>query len=274
MHRLGTGVLVVLVGCVTGCSSILGIDDFKLGDAGTTSGDILSEGAPVDAPANCLGPAGFVVCLEPLPTTPIDFNNSATSNINTDSSPLCLATQPPSWKAASQPDTCFIVATTIMFNAPTRVVGSRPIAFVATEAIYVGADIDVASHRGSLGAAGNSPACVVPPPGVSSTGGAGAGAGGSFMTPGGGGGAGTSAPGAGAVGPDAAQPTKLRGGCSGSRGGQGQSTAAIAGSGGGAIYLLAGFRIAVEAAINASGAGGEPPGIVGGGAGGGSGGMI
>ena len=51
----------------SGCSSILGIDDFKLVDASVTSELPLS----IDAAPGCFGPAGFFVCLDPLPAPPV-----------------------------------------------------------------------------------------------------------------------------------------------------------------------------------------------------------
>src|SRR5262245_43334920 len=44
-------VMAVIV--CTGCSSILGIDDFKLTDAGNP-GDSVQDGTAIDAPMNCL----------------------------------------------------------------------------------------------------------------------------------------------------------------------------------------------------------------------------
>lgn len=278
--------LFLLLACA-GCSSILGIDDFKLGDAGTDPGDVATDGPPIDVPDSCLGPSGFAVCLQQMPSMPFNYD---TTSPQVDTSPggtYCLPTQPTGWIAQGQPEACFIVGTTINLQATLRATGSRPLVLVATDTITIvasGSGIDVAARRGPTQqrpAGSPSTDCVLPqPPGEAGGGnlGHGGGAGGTFMTRGGPGGFGAGGQNVGGQPPAMSNPpTKLRAGCEGGFGGRGQAPAGSnpkGGGGGGAVFLVAKNRIVNDGIINASGAGGEAGDFSSGGAGGGSGGMI
>jgi hypothetical protein len=149
--------------------------------------------------------------------------------------------------------------------------------------------LSVASRRGEPdGAGANFARCSDAQPGVAAVfmEGGGGGAGGSFQTAGGGGGRGNGNNVGGM--PGSVEPTMgfVRGGCRGANGGASASPLefdAFGGSGGGAMYLLAGDSIVIEGVLDASGAGGSA-GTQGddtdtntggaGGAGGGSGGLI
>ncbi len=260
----------VAVVLLSGCSSILGIDDFKVGDAG---------GMNMDGDSGfCLGPTGWRICLQAAPTNaPVMINSSLM--FDTMSSPLCAPQQPPSWKAAGHPDACFIVSTQVTFAAPmVQAIGARPLVVFASDTISVNTQLDVASHGGgvpmSRGPAAPSSLCVAPMVAGSATTGGG-GAGGSFTTKGGDGGNSSSgAPGGRASLPDGTGPTILRAGCNGGVGGNSNELGGAPGGGGGAVYLVAGNRITVNGFINASGSAGQGGQRSAGGGGGGSGGMI
>ncbi|MGE5182327.1 MAG: hypothetical protein ACM31C_09715 [Acidobacteriota bacterium] len=226
----------------------------------------------VDAPALCLGSDTFALCVDP-PAAPVTL----TADLDTDLSPLCLAMQPPTWKAAGQPDACVIAGTTI--DVPMVVAhGGRPLVLVAADTITV-TGLDVSSRRGatSVGAGYAPGACAAfaGAPGADNNGGGG-GAGGSFVTAGGGGGTGdTGFGGAGSAAPVVMSPTLLQGGCPGQDGGASGATGGTGGAGGGAVYVVAGGGIDLTGAtIDASGASGVGGGKSAGGGGGGSGGMI
>jgi hypothetical protein len=242
---------------ISGCSSILGIEDFTLAEDASPS-------------EYCLGPMGWQVCLPAAPTNPVTFT---TSTFDT-STGTCLATQPESWRSAGQPDACFVVASTISITSPLSISGTRPIVLVA-DSISISNKVDVASHANGSNAGPGSPdlACK---PAVTQAMNGGGGAGGSFSTSGGNGGASSYSTEPGVAAPkDPEFPTKLRAGCSGAfgRGSNAQNSGAP-GRGGGAIYLLAGTRILFDGAVDASGAAGGGGGSMAGGGGGGSGGMI
>ena len=256
---------------LSGCSSILGIEDFKLGDAG--GGDTLDA----TGTGYCLGPTGWRVCLPMEPTMPRDITQSLMP-LSTTASGLCLGSQPPSWLAAGQPEACFIVGTNVTINAPVvQVSGGRPLVIFASDTITIEQQLDVASHGATRGPAAPSTACIAPGAAMNGTGnsGGGGGAGGSFMSRGGRGGTSTNQTVGGVpAGADTQAPTILRGGCSGGVGGNATGVGGAPGTGGGAVYLVAGQRIVINGFINASGTGGGGGGHVAGGGGGGSGGMI
>jgi hypothetical protein len=207
-------------------------------------------------------------------TTPAD-DVVLSADIDTDMSPLC------STDVTAADGFCVIAGGRILVDTPIAARGSRPLVLVATSAIEISGELDVASHH-STGAlppyettqigAGSGPAeCGMGTPPTVGDGGGG-GAGGSF---GGSGGKGGDAPNGGDGGmPRAVQPASaLRGGCPGQDGINGMN--GKGGHGGGAVYLIAESRILISGRINASGEGGTP-GLSGsaGGGGGGSGGMI
>src|SRR5688572_27786316 len=119
----------LLLVALSGCSSILGIEDFKVGDAGGGGdGDATEMGF-------CLGPPGWRVCLPQEPTTPITVSTSGSLNTNSGAT-LCQLTQPPSWRAAGQPEACFFIGSTIAFDASQlQIVGSRPLVVFASDTI-------------------------------------------------------------------------------------------------------------------------------------------
>ena len=262
--------LVLALASLTGCSSILGIEDFKLVDAGPTP-DIAPD---VAGNAVCIGPAGFEVCLPDNVGPKVLF-----AAINTTSSPLC-APQPPTWATQNQDPACFIFGSTIRIDGLVRVTGDRPLVLAALDAIDVTMPLDVASHfmgftmAQSSGPAAPSKACQPPSEAEGSGGGGGGGAGGTFFGEGGPGGDGMAAGGKQAPVASPAQPPTLRAGCSGGNGGKGVGDAGVGGVGGGAIYLVARNKISITSFINASGAAGRPGMPFSGGSGGGSGGMI
>jgi hypothetical protein len=248
------------------CSSILGIEDFKI-DGGGGGGEMQGSGF-------CLGPAGWQICTPVEPTAATTFDSPIT--VLTDSNGRCETMQPASWKAAGQPDACIVVGKTITVTAAIAFTGDRPIVFFAADSITINMPVEVSSEIGisQRGAASPGAACKVPGGATNASGGAG----GSFMGKGGSGGVasvGSTVAGL-AAEPDSARPTKLRGGCNGGVGGNGNGTmGGSAGRGGGAIYLVAKNRITINNTnINASGSAGGPAGQGAGGGGAGSGGMI
>jgi hypothetical protein len=220
------------------------------------------------------------VCLDAsqFPSGPVVLPGA----LNTDALP-CLTVQPTNWKAAGQPDACFVVGTTITSSGgATTVTGTRPLVLLATDSISLDKDLAASSRRGQSDGPGANYAMCAPygtPPGANDNGGGG-GAGASFMTQGGSGGTGnnTAASAGAALAADTASPTILRGGCKGQPGGDGPAPGSGGGgaSGGGAIYLVAGTSITLAGNIHvhASGAGSAKGGHAAGGGGGGSGGMI
>jgi hypothetical protein len=262
----------VAVVLLSGCSSILGIDDFKVGDAG--------GGESMDGDTGyCLGPPGWRLCVPTMPTTPRMIDSSL--QFDTENSPLCFTgAQPAAWKAAGQPDACFIIGGSVTFAAPQiQASGRRPLVVFASGVIAINTQLDVASHLTSVIVGPSSPSalCGAPQPagnGANNNPGAG-GAGGSFGSKGGdGGNSSTATILGGRSAAAAAAPMILRAGCNGGVGGNASEMGGPPGVGGGAVYLVAGERITINGFINASGSAGEGGGRNGGGGGGGSGGMI
>ena len=216
--------------------------------------------AAIDTPANltCYGTGIVTVCPDATPVNSIVVN--AVTTIDTDASPQCIA-------YTGTPDLCVLAGVNIAINSTLRATGSRPFVLLAVDAIQIGAngDVDVASEVGGApGAGANASECIA---GTAASAGEG-GAGGSFTGRGGGGGLGEgagSAPESGAIQPA----DKLRGGCRGGDGSDGDG-----GNGGGAVFLIA-SSLVISGEINASGSGGRRS-ITNneGGGGGGSGGMI
>jgi hypothetical protein len=208
-----------------------------------------------------------------------------TGTLDTGTSTKCLATQPAGWTTRGQPESCFVVGTTVNI-AGLDVTGTRPLVIVATDSITVSGLLDVASHVGAGTAPKAGPGspfggCVLPlaNPTISNSGGGG-GAGGSFMSRGAACGAGNNQQmgntGGIAGNPLTQNPVALRAGCAGQAGGSGAAAGGVGGAGGGAVYLVAGNTVTITdtGIINASGAGAAPAGNHGGGGGGGAGGMI
>lgn len=169
-------------------------------------------------------------------------------------------------------DACVIVADDITVQFTLRAVGARPLLLFATHGITVSAPIDVSSDRAGEPGAGARTDCASTN-GVMGASSGGGGGGGTYQYAGGPGGSAGTAPGG---GPRAVSPlSALAGGCAGGLGG-GTAPLTVAGAGGGAIYLIAGTSIQIDATggIDASGAGGSGGAAQHGGGGGGSGGLI
>jgi hypothetical protein len=246
---------------------------------------------PMPDAQNCFGVGIVKVCLQVQPAGSINLPG-VMSTVDTTSSANCdqvVAQQ-------GGPALCVIAAANITVVNGLIAIGTRPLVVIATDSITVNSNgkIDVSSPTGAgarRGAGSNFDQCSRSDKGRNDSGGAGGGGGGSFGTVGGTGGTGdlnnSAPPGNTATGgnPGAASapPTVLRGGCIGGAGGEGDNSdqsriGGAAGDGGGAVYLIAGNRIAINGDIFASGGGGRvtsaPGGRQEGGGGGGSGGMI
>jgi hypothetical protein len=234
------------------------------------------DGGAGDAAQLCVGPGPFAVCVD-APAQPV----TVPMDLDTDLSTLCLpAPQPAMWKAAGQPDACFVVGTTVDISG-VRAHGGRPLVVIASDAITVTAlDVSNTQVGTDIGAGYDASVCGTFGQGAgASANGGGGGAGGTYyMNFGGNGG---NAAGGGIAGgtptPAVTMPVVLRGGCPGQIGGNGNgANGGAPGIGGGAVYLVAGNQLDLtNATINASGAGGSGGGSPNaGGGGGGSGGMI
>src|SRR5262249_9843257 len=206
----------------------------------------------------CLGSGTFTVCVE-APTIPA----TVATDLDTDIAGDCLQTQPAMWKAAGQPDACFVVGTTVRLDM-LRAHGGRPLVAFASDSITV-TGLDVSSKRSTTAAGAGfdqtAGATGTPPVSEPTTGSAGAGGarvcGARSTTRGQGDGP---SGGGGSPGPRLAVPPALsRGGCPGQVGAVGLNAGGPGGIGGGVVYLLATNRIDLpNATINASGAGGDP----------------
>ena len=248
--------------------------------------DQCNDGGPLDHPDTgdalfVFGSGNYQVTI----TQDVSGAPTFSGALNTSGSNPCSSSQ--LWSDMTQPQACFVVAQNITINNVTAT-GSRPVVFIASDTITVMGVLDVSSHDTAntqvLGPGAQTPptgGCGGTPPSGSSNGGGG-GAGGSFKTKGGDGGVGNNSGVQTAAGTAAAivasgEPSLLRAGCSGQKGGDGQSVGVggAGGGGGGAVYLVAGNKLDLTVgAINASGAGGSFGTMRGGGGGGGSGGMI
>ena len=183
----------------------------------------------------------------------------------------------------------------IAAGAQIRVIGSFPLSIIATGAITIDGRLDGGGHANSPlvgdGPPGANPAaCNVAGAGVGqpcADQGASGGGGGSFAEMGGQGGGGGDTrncgvfsgpvPGGSGGAVVNARPSNLRGGCPGAIGGLSTlagSVAGRAGSGGGAIALVARESLTISGTVNVGGAGGGGCTKRGAGGGGGSGGMI
>jgi hypothetical protein len=238
---------------------------YLLGDANPTGNG--ADAKVVDAkPADpCGWGAGVLsadgICLDALPTTPIDL-----ANLNTDGS-ACVSFTPADNKY------CVVAGTNVDVSVDARVTGSRALIVISTSTINIGATLDVGAHfdEDAKAPGGENDCLTGTLPSLAVKGGAG----GSFVGSGGEGGIpnGSFDPRAQPAAELVMQaPTRLRGGCKGQtfNGNTGR-----AGYGGGAVYLAAHLEVKVEGIVNASGAGGgggPVPDRGGGGAG--SGGMI
>jgi hypothetical protein len=237
-------------------------------------GDADTDADTIDARLG-YGEGEYAVAL-PMPAQGT-LNFTGTPISTAASSTTCNA--PSSWTSGNQPDTCFVVATNINVSSLVRVTGPRPLVLLATNNLTITGTLDAAGHLGGAtpGAGPGAPFtnCISPTGNLqSSSGGGDGGAGASFMSRGGnnGGGDGRSSSST-AAQADAANPLRLRAGCTGQ---SASGTAPGAGGfAGGAVVLMAGNTIDITTGIvNASGGGGGAPGGKSGGGGGGTGGMI
>ncbi|NVB81232.1 MAG: hypothetical protein HOV81_22745, partial [Kofleriaceae bacterium] len=150
----------------SGCSQILGIEDFHLVDAGF-------EDAPIDA-QQCFGTSLATVCLTTLPVDPF----VATGAIDT-AGMACTQVV----AQTGGPELCVIAATQITIDAASTITatGARPLVFVATDTITIAGTLDVSSKRSParVGAGGNSSACTASANGTGNANGGGGGGGGS-----------------------------------------------------------------------------------------------
>lgn len=217
----------------------------------------------IDGPpsAGCSGTFAQV-CLVTIPMTSLDVNAPLT--IDTDTSPLCVATA-----NGTAIDACVLVGANVTINQRIEARGSRPLVLLATtgQVIVNGTGVIDVSSQGSGGrGAGALITCVGTTPAGSRAGGHG----GSFVGRGGRGGDGQGA--GGVAGAPAALPVPLRGGCPGGAGEGGS----LGGLGGGAVALIAPVRVTINGLVHASGGGGRGGASNGqnGGGGGGSGGSI
>lgn len=257
-------------GCGFDSSAKPGIDagvDVPVGTVDAAPPDMVPGGTL------CFGPAGWQVCLDAPPSGSITLSGTLDTD-RSDAANPCLAHEVPSWRDALQPDACFIAGDKVGVTSLT-VTGRRPLVIVGGSAITVTGLLDVGSRRaGPAGAAANSTECqpFKRAPGQGT--GGGGGAGGSFGGQAGNGGEGNvgNRQNGQAADADVGDPARLRGGCPGQVGGNGQ--AGDAGNGGGAVYLVSGGAITIMGSIDASGAGGRGGAAQNGGSGGGSGGMI
>ncbi len=252
----------IVIAC-TGCKSLLGIDDGVVAEPGA---DARVDDAMPDASA-CVGPDEFAICSTTPPAQTTSFVTETTIDTT-----LCIqgSLDPRGW--------CVISARTMSIDAHVHVVGSRPAVFFATTSLIVSVNglVDASSGTGIFGGSGagaNPSECPAAGTGMAAPAGGGGGAGGTLGTRGGNGGFGASGQTARGVStPVVAGAIGLRGGC---KGGKGGAPSAVAGDGGGAVYLVAGDTLLVHGMINASGGGGGAGNASkGGGSGGGSGGVV
>ncbi len=237
-----------------GCDGVFGITASTPVDAPPDVGPLE---AGIDA-ASCFGTGLVNVCTMAPPSGMIVLAGA----IDTSTDPRCAA----STAYQGPPQICLVAADQVDIGDLTAT-GNRALVVVAATTLHVNQTLAAASRSaGVLGAgAGLNATCGGTTAGVD----AGA-AGGSFGGRGGSGGAGPTGGAGGTSGPVEAAAV-LRGGCSGSFGG------AQGGRGGGIVVLIAGSRIDIPGAINASGGSGKGGmSAVGsrGGGGGGSGGLI
>lgn len=243
-------------------------------DAPGADPDVAIDGAP------CV-PGFLDLCDQAAPEGP--FVVAGAETIDTGTDPRCRAlTQPVG------PEVCLIYATQIDISGTLTATGTRPLALAATGAVTISGEVDVSSRRGgSIGPGADDATCAATKLPEDDPGGAAGGAGGSLGTLGGDGGTGdldtsigldgSAQPGV--AGPALGEPTSLRGGCPGSKGGNqsnGGNQGGAGGHGAGAIYVAAGTTLEVTASgrIRATGAAGDGGGAQAGGGGGGSGGLI
>jgi len=224
---------------------------------------------PVDGPA-CYGTGIVRICLATLPSAPLAI--AATTRIDTGDAGMCAQT------ISGADGYCVIAATSIAINTNVRVVGPKPLVFLASDMItsMAGTIVDAGSHHFAPGTPPDNGAGADPlgcAPGTPPSNGGG-GAGGSFGGVGGNGGVGDNA-GNGGVAGAATTAAELRGGCPGQDGEGAPADRGSRGHGGGAVFFLAASKIELAGNVLAAGGGGNQAlRNAAGAGGGGSGGMI
>lgn len=236
--------------------------------------DAPTDGAPVDNPPGSVcfgrgtgtGPGLLRICH---PSSPALGALTLAPLINTDSNQLCE----PVSQGPALPGLCVLYAENISFTGRVRAEGSRALVLVASQGIVVDGTFDVGRVTKGVNAApgADSAVCIQPQAPTGSNGGAGGGAGGTAQGSGGNGGnAGFNTAGRASM----PQPLNgVRGGCSGGEGLL-DTAPCSAGSGGGAVYLIAGNGITFTANGRIDASGGGATSGDGSGCGGGSGGLI
>lgn len=257
---------------LSGCDRVWRLDEVP-GDAqrGPTDDSGVDARDADAAPTACYGSGiGLVRVCPPAPIAP---SVTLGGSIDTTGDTRCLLQA-----QVGGPELCVIAGEMVSVSAALSVTGSRPLVLVGTKKITVMGSIDASSGESKTGP-GAQLTCGTAGNGTGTVSGAGGGAGASFAFAGGG-----AAPG-GSINTTAHPPdppisalTNVRGGCPGYSGGyasaSGNTSVALGGAGGGAVYLIAGEEIAQTGTINASGSGGQGGPTRGGGGGGGSGGVI
>jgi len=246
------------------CNAILGIGDFTVaGDGGPPP--------PPDGGDLCLGTL-VNVCFD-LPQPDL---TGLGDRIDTDVDCTLVAPQPDGGG-----DVCVILSQTLDLSGPLRAFGTRPLMLIAADSIRLsGAILDLSSIHNPLaqpGAGADQNLCEALPTGAEDpNSGSGGGGGGALGSKGGDGGAGGGGQVPGGIAGAPFEIFTLRGGCRGGDGGKGLAGNGASGTGGGAIYLVAGNSITIDnaSAVFASGAGGGEGFQRGGGGGGGSGGLV
>lgn len=256
-----------------------------LRDGGPT--DDATDGSIIDTPPDafdplCFGRAPFTICMQSMPAGTKSLND-----VDTDGPSSCDSGEGTTMMVGANPvAACVIAADTISLGSTlVGVSGDKPLVLLAvtTLRINAGSTLDVTSGRTAGNGPGANPTDCGPATtlsGSDSLGGAGGGAGGSFGASGGAGAPGAAGTGGTPIPPASIPVDKLRGGCPGGFGGDGDGAQnggerAAGSSGGGAVYLLTRGELIVDGVVDASGAGGNGGNSSkGGGGGGGSGGMI
>jgi hypothetical protein len=282
------------------------------GDGGVTPSDARDamvapiDGDPGQPDANCdtwpFTPKHFDPCGigKPVPgQRPLLLDLDGTYVYNTDTGVLTYpggapATDVPIATLERNVKTIWAEGVAIEVGATLRVEGTRSLMIVSSADINVRGTIDVSSTWNATikmfdEGAGSQPSdcsATLPQAGGACTEGGGGGGGGGFSGAGGTGGGGASGrmcdgqdgiPGGDGGRVLTSPPSKIRGGCAGERGGNGDLAGlyGVGGAGGGAVHLVSQTRIDVEGAIHAGGAAGAgAEDHRSGGGGGGSGGFI